>query len=788
MTTVVLGLAVGTWLLAIGLFGSVLATALLGYEYATGDQSFRRVSQGAAGIATGSFVIALLYLTVQFLSEDYTNAYVWDNTANYLPTLYKVTGVYASNAGSVLLWAMLTAVVVTATLFLDRYSTRGARLSQSLGMGVVTVFAWMLVNDSPFSPLSAEYPSVAANGIPQDGSGLNPLLVDPFMAIHPPITFSAYALMVVPFTVGVTHFVAKLRGRESMFDDWLGSMTRWLRGSWLLLTAAITLGGIWAYRVLGWGGFWSWDPVETSVLIPWLGLTAVLHTLNQYRRSGRYAVLAPAATAALLPLVIYATTVVRSGVFRSVHSFAGGGIGSGVLFLLGTTSTLAVGPAFVHWFRTTESDTDAAGLLDRATIYHAAVLGFILLAFVALWGLTFPVVRSLASGVEVSVDARYYNLWSFPVVVGMLLAGGMYAQQERFSTRATIGTAAAVLVAALVVGVTLARPEWQLASTESFDPVYYRAIGSLSVVTVLPPAVYFATAWVVRYVGRLRRLTGRHAKLNETGIALIHVGAALLIVSVSFVYVFSTTASVGIVGATELDDTGERIVRDVEGSPYTVEVTNYTPENTPTMTEAAMTPAEAGAVDTSSSVILVKGEVTAVQRFEETTIAQLNGSRVWVGADSGTVQFEEGSVIVARGSLSDPRSENIDALVYTNGENVGPASAPPTDVYSPRVVDHRFDVQLYRGDTLVADGTVAEQSYRGRDMQTNDPLIERGITGDTYVVGTRTAGGLSIEISRYPLANQIWFGVAVMLVGMALVFLFDPVSGTTGRRRPGNRE
>jgi cytochrome c-type biogenesis protein CcmF len=152
------------------------------------------------------------------------------------------------------------------------------------------------------------------------------------------------------------------------------------------------------------------------------------------------------------------------------------------------------------------------------------------------------------------------------------------------------------------------------------------------------------------------------------------------------------------------------------------------------------------------------------------------------------VQFEEGSVIVARGSLSDPRSENIDALVYTNGENVGPASAPPTDVYSPRVVDHRFDVQLYRGDTLVADGTVAEQSYRGRDMQTNDPLIERGITGDTYVVGTRTAGGLSIEISRYPLANQIWFGVAVMLVGMALVFLFDPVSGTTGRRRPGNRE
>ncbi|PYZ02832.1 hypothetical protein C8039_07255 [Halogeometricum sp. wsp3] len=110
-----------------------------------------------------------------------------------------------------------------------------------------------------------------------------------------------------------------------------------------------------------------------------LGLTAVLHTLIQYRRSGRYAVLAPAATAALLPLVIYATTVVRSGVFRSVHSLAGGGIGSGVLFLLGTTSTLAVGPAFIHWYRT-DRDAEAASLFDggdnrplRARVHPACV-------------------------------------------------------------------------------------------------------------------------------------------------------------------------------------------------------------------------------------------------------------------------------------------------------------------------------------------------------------------------------------------------------------------------------
>ncbi len=285
----------------------------------------------------------------------------------------------------------------------------------------------MLVNDSPFTR-RRQVPSVSDNVLTGLCRRLNiDPRVDPFMSDHPPITFSAYALMVVPFTVGVTHFVAKLRGTESMFDDWLGSMTRWLRGSWLLLTAAITLGGIWAYRVLGWGGFWSWDPVETSVLIPWLGrppccIRSTVPALRPVRST------APAATAALLPLVIYATAVVRSGVFRSVHSFAGGGIGSGVLFLLGTTSTLAVGPAFIHWFRLAwrRRRSEPARPGASTTLPCSGSSCFVRLAL----GPHVPRGSQPASGVEVSVDARYYFRGSFPVVVGMLLAGGMYAQQS----------------------------------------------------------------------------------------------------------------------------------------------------------------------------------------------------------------------------------------------------------------------------------------------------------------------------------------------------------------------
>ena len=772
----------GTVLLGTAAFGSVFATVLLLYEYATDERLFPSATAAVSAITTVSLVTAIGYLTIQFVTGEYSNAYVWENTANYLPLLYKVTGVYASNEGSILLWATLTSVVATTTVLLDRFDARGARFVQSLAMGVVAVFSVMLVSANPFEPLAAVAPEAAAGGIPRDGTGLNPLLIDPFMAIHPPITFSSYALLVVPFALGVSHFVAKLRGHESPFSEWIDSTTRWLRLSWLLLTAAITLGGIWAYRVLGWGGFWSWDPVETAVLIPWLGLTAVVHTLNRHRRTRSYPILAPAATAILFPLVVYATTVVRSGVFRSVHSFASGGIGGGVLFLLGSTGLLAVVPAGVYWFReTTAGDDetesfDAAGLLERTTIYHAAVLSFIGLAFVSLWGLTFPVLRNAAFGIEVSVDARYYNLWSFPLVVFLLLAGGLYAQSEVLSDRQRLGGLGAVIAVTGAVGVGIAPPEWTLANPEPFSPLYYRAVGSLSALTIVPPAVYFSLSWVARFVSRARRVTSRQVRLKEGGIALIHVGAAVLIVAVSLVYVFSMTASVGLAGATTLNDS-TAIASDVGNTSYMVEVSDYRTTNSPTVTEAALSPAEVRETNTSVAGVLIRGEITAIERYENATIAQIGGSSVWLAADSDTDLFEAGAEVVARGSLSDPRSASIDRLVYTDERNLGTVTDPPRNVFRPRVVDHVFHVELYKGGSLVTEGDVDEQSYRGSEMRTNDALIDRGPLGDTYVVTTMTENGISVRVSRFPLANQIWLGVLMMLTGMALVFVFDPVAG-----------
>ncbi|CAI50281.1 cytochrome c-type biogenesis protein CcmF [Natronomonas pharaonis DSM 2160] len=768
-------LTTGTVLILLAAVGSSLAAILLAYGYVFRTDDFRRVTLAAAGTATAALVVAHSYLTYQFIVGDYTNAYVWRNSADYLSLLYRFTGAYASHEGSILLWAMLTAVVATWTVYSGRFSGRGARLTQAISLGIVATFATMLVVQSPFTPIGIEFPDTPEGFVPPDGDGLNPLLIDPWMAIHPPITFAAYALLVVPFALGVTHFVSLFRGEESVFDEWHASLLQWLRVSWLLLTAAIVFGGIWAYGVLGWGGFWSWDPVETAVLIPWLGLTASLHAINRYGKTGEYPVFAPAAAAACFPLVIFATTVVRSGVFRSVHSFAAGGIGTGILFLLATTGVAAIGLPLAYWLLQSEGVERAAGesWLSRRTVYHAAVLSFVTLAFISAWGLSFPVLRNAATGVEVSVGQDHYNLWSYPVVVFGLLAGGLYALLDIQRRRLAIAATAAVAVATVAAAFVTPSANWYLSDPSAHDPAIYRIVGTLSVLSIVPPAAFFAGAWTTRYVSRVRGVPSRTFKLRETGILGIHVGGAILIVAVSFVYLFATSASVAVIGVDDAQNNPEPIVEEVPESAYTVEISDYRTIEEPTVEEAARSPEEVLQVNEDAS--LVRGTITEVGSIENTDVARLDDSTVWLASADPEVTFESGEEVIARGTVfgGDELGDNVEAYVYTDSQNMGPVSDPPRDAHSPRVVSHELDVTVYERDRQVASGTIAEQEYLRSEMNTNDAIIERGATGDTYVVGSINEAGASITVDTYPLANYIWLGVVLMLLGMGTVLAAD---------------
>ncbi|AZH26374.1 cytochrome c biogenesis protein CcsA [Haloplanus aerogenes] len=779
---------VGTALLALAFAASLSATAILARAYLVDDDAYLDYVSKLTTAAAVLLLSALLQLTYQFVVTDYTNAYVWENTASYLPLLYRVTGVYAANEGSVLLWAVIVAIVALVAGAVRGIPDRHAKLVHALTLGLVAYFTGMLLLQSPFASIRTEFPQAPPGFVPTTGQGLNPLLVDPYMAIHPPVMFTAYALLAMPFAIGAAHFVSLFRGNGGVFPTWHGSVTRWLRLSWLFLTAAVALGGLWSYTVLGWGGIWAWDPVETAILIPWLFLTATLHAVTAYEPTGRYRILAPAMTASVFALAVYTTSVVRSGVFRSVHSFADGGIGAAFIVLMAVTAGLGVVAPLAYWLLETEDDDEDSttdGWLRQSNLLHLAVLGFGLLTFVSLWGLTFPLLRDAVTGLEVSVESRYYNLWSYPLVLGILLLLGFYMDYDHERSRRSV-VGLGVFAAATLVGAAVAPTEtWQLASPRPGDALVYRVVGSASLLSVLPPVAYAIMGTVKRASGRIRAATTRDAKLKETGITFVHVGAALLVLSLPFMYAFAGQASVMATGV----GTGsvDRSQQAIPGTEYSIRILGHSRTEFPTDPAAesyalsteqviARGPALNGSVQT------VHGTVTDVRNGPRATVVQLDDSRVWIGLpdEETNASLATGQHLVARGQLMWDFVPSADAVVLAGPQTVGPASDPPESVAPTRVVAEGVSLAVYDGDRLVTSGIAGQRRYpKQGGMQIRDVLIDRGLLVDTYVIAGVSDGTASITVKRIPFVTLMRLSILSLLVGMALVALFDPRHGVT---------
>ncbi|MFA5861893.1 MAG: cytochrome c biogenesis protein CcsA, partial [Candidatus Thermoplasmatota archaeon] len=266
----------------------------------------RLLSRAHAGAVIGAFVL----LVVAFLTTDLSYAYVWGHTRADAPLPYKLAGVWGGEDGTVLLW---NAGVALFVLLVQR--AKGAvhaRAALSL-LGFSVALTLVQLASGAFSPSDAL--SLASH---PGGLGLAEVLQTPLMVIHPPIQFVAYALMTVPAAYATALFTATTRDEE---DAWISPAYRWARVAWLLATVGLGLGALWAYYVLSFGGYWAWDPVETSNLLPWLALTTFLHAGKHHEKFGDHPLSSPllAVTASLLTL--FATFATRSGLWVSVHAF-----------------------------------------------------------------------------------------------------------------------------------------------------------------------------------------------------------------------------------------------------------------------------------------------------------------------------------------------------------------------------------------------------------------------------------------------------------------------------------
>ena len=345
--------------------------------------------------------------------NDFSVRYVAENGARAVPLYYTVISLWAALEGSLLLWLLvLTGYAVLAM----RTAEERADHLRPWAMVVMCAVAVFFFGLALFAGNAFE----RVSPVPSDGPGPNPLLQDhPLMGIHPPLLYLGYVGMTVPFAYAVAALVTGRTGRT-----WVLVTRRWTLAAWTFLTAGILMGGWWSYEVLGWGGYWAWDPVENASILPWFTATALLHSIMVQERRAMLRVWNLALAAATFLLVLVGTFLTRSGVIASVHAFTQSAIGPTLLGFL-VVVLVAVGALFVWRADRLGPDGRLDAALSRESVFLGNNIVLVGLAFTVLIGTVFPLVVEAINGQRVSVGAPYFNRMAVPLALTMVLLMGV---------------------------------------------------------------------------------------------------------------------------------------------------------------------------------------------------------------------------------------------------------------------------------------------------------------------------------------------------------------------------
>lgn len=392
-------------------------------------------------------VAANAALLIALLSDDFSVRYVAATSDRSMPAHLTALALWAGDAGSMLLWVLILAGYGTVAAARARGPDAAARLAT---IGAVTFFYLLVaVVVNPFATSAAT---------PADGQGMQPLLrSNLLMAVHPPMLYAGLIGFTVPFAVAIAALL-----RPGPVDWWIAAGRRWLTVSWCLLTAGLGLGALWSYAVLGWGGYWAWDPVENAAILPWLSATALLHSARLQDRRGVLATWNLTLMAGTFALTVLAAFLTRGGVLTSVHAFAESAVGPLYLAFL----AIVVAASTVLIARRAPA-LRATTRIETAVTRETALLGnnVLLVALIAmiLAGTLHPILVQALTGTPVSVGASFYRTVTTPLLIAVLLLAGLgplLRWRRDTLTAVAVRAAPAVLVtAAVAVLVTRPRPE-----------------------------------------------------------------------------------------------------------------------------------------------------------------------------------------------------------------------------------------------------------------------------------------------------------------------------------------
>ncbi len=445
------------YLTLVPLLASVVSIGL----YALSNKSEKRLQQARSFFYISAFTTIVLfgYFLFLILTHQYQYTYVWSYSANNLSGPLLLSTSYAGQEGSFFLWTTYTAII---GIFLLGYSKRHDY--ESIVIPILLLFMvfvlTILIIKSPFSKVWQSYADVPVGTTPQDGRGLNPLLQNFWIVIHPPILFLGFATAIVPFAYAVAGLVKK------DYINWASYLQPWLVLNILTLGAGIIIGGYWAYITLGWGGFWGWDPVENSSLIPWLFSAAALHTILVARRAKGYLKTSFVLTIISFVLVLYSTFLTRSGVLgdTSVHSFVDPGQSEYIILVAMIGVFIVLG--FVPFFKRINSIPSAGvshNLLSRENALFLGAASLSVLSLFVLVGTSSPIITGLLQGKPTAVDSSYYVTTSLPLGFLIIALIGFAqllwwdrADKGAFRKNLTLPVAAALLavILSLLLSVT----------------------------------------------------------------------------------------------------------------------------------------------------------------------------------------------------------------------------------------------------------------------------------------------------------------------------------------------
>jgi cytochrome c-type biogenesis protein CcmF len=393
-------------------FAVAIYAAIAGLAGTRGDRRFTDSARRSVYAFAGLLTVCVVVIEVAFARTDLSLRVVADHSSTTTPDFYRLTAMWSSQEGSLLLWAWVLSLTSSAVLFATRNRHREiVPWATAVLMGLGAFFTGlMLFGANPFARMSP---------VPLEGAGLEPLLRHPAMAIHPPMLYTGYVFFAIPFAFAIGALVSR-----RLDASWIRSTRRFALIAWLCLGVGILLGARWSYSELGWGGYWGWDAVENASLMPWLVGTAFLHSIMVQERRGMLRVWNVSLICATFSLALLGTFLVRSGILDSIHAFGASTVGAPLLVLIGI---VVIGSALLIVSRTAElrSEKRIESLVSREAIFLVNNLLLVGLAAVIFWGTFFPLISELFTGTRASLAAPWFNRYTAPLAIVLVLFTGI---------------------------------------------------------------------------------------------------------------------------------------------------------------------------------------------------------------------------------------------------------------------------------------------------------------------------------------------------------------------------